>query len=63
MPLLCLLCMQPSSWLSEFVGLPGGYRTTRRDLLKLGSLSLALGALYVTVTRAQVRLPLCSLVA
>ncbi|GAB4822761.1 hypothetical protein N2152v2_009807 [Parachlorella kessleri] len=44
---------QPSSWLNEFVGLPGGYRTTRRDLLKLGSLSLALGALYVTVTRAQ----------
>ncbi len=41
-------------WLNVYVNLPVGYKTTRRDALKLGSLSLGLGALWVMLTRAKV---------
>lgn len=47
-------CAQPTSWLNEVVGLPGGYSASRRDVLKLGSLAMGLGSLYVIGTRAQV---------
>jgi len=36
------------------VDLPGGYRTSRRDLFKFLSLGGGLGSLYVTITRAKV---------
>ena len=47
--------MQPS-WLNEMVALPGGYSASRRDVLKLGSLGLGFGSLYVAASRAQVSL-------
>ncbi|PNH05466.1 NHL repeat-containing protein 2, partial [Tetrabaena socialis] len=40
-------------WLNAAVPLPAGYRTTRRDVLKLGSLGGALACLYVAATRAK----------
>ncbi|GIL63414.1 hypothetical protein Vafri_17446 [Volvox africanus] len=40
-------------WLSQPVPLPAGYRTTRRDLLKLTSLAGAVGCLYVAASRAK----------
>lgn len=43
------------AWLNGWVDLPGGYKTTRRDLLKFGSLGGAFGSLYIGATRLQVR--------
>ncbi|GIM03392.1 hypothetical protein Vretimale_8094 [Volvox reticuliferus] len=40
-------------WLNQPVPLPAGYRTTRRELLKLTSLAGAAGCLYVAVSRAK----------
>lgn len=41
--------------LDAVVQLPGGYRTTRRDVLKLGTLGIGGTALYVALSRSQVR--------
>jgi len=38
-------------WLDQSVGLPAGYRTTRRELLKLLPLGGALGCVWVAATR------------
>ncbi|GLC49396.1 hypothetical protein PLESTB_000214800 [Pleodorina starrii] len=40
-------------WLNQPVPLPGGYRTSRRDLLKFASLAGAAGCFYVAATRAK----------
>jgi hypothetical protein len=37
------------------VHLPAGYRTTRREVLKLLPLAGGVGCIYVAVTRAKVR--------
>lgn len=42
------------AWLNEYVSLPAGYRTTRRDALKFVSLGAALTSGYVSLTRAKV---------
>ena len=41
-------------WLNEYISLPAGYRTTRRDALKFISLGGALGSGYVALSRAKV---------
>lgn len=43
-------------WLNEYVSLPAGYKTTRRDALKFASLGAAGVSLWVALTRAKVRL-------
>lgn len=42
-------------WLNEYVELPAGYKTSRRDVLKMGSLAAGLGSSWVALTRAKVR--------
>ncbi len=46
-------CLGPQIWLNQPVPLPGGYRTSRRELLKLASLGGAGGCFYVAATRAK----------
>ncbi|KXZ45018.1 hypothetical protein GPECTOR_59g625 [Gonium pectorale] len=41
------------AWLSAPVPLPGGYRTSRRDVLKLGSLAGAAGCFYTAFRNAK----------
>ncbi len=40
--------------LNAVVQLPGGYRTTRRDMLKFATLGIGAGSLYVAISRSQV---------
>ncbi len=40
-------------WLNKRVDLPGGYRTSRRDVLRLTSLAAGVGCFWVAGTRAK----------
>ena len=42
-------------FLDAAVSLPGGYRTSRRDLFKLASLASGSACVYIALTRAKVR--------
>lgn len=46
--------MPQAGFLDVPVQLPGGYRTSRRELLKLTSLGTGTACIYVAATRAKV---------
>ena len=43
-----------AGFLDALVNLPGGYRTSRRELLKTGSLASGLACVYIALSRAKV---------
>ena len=47
--------VQTRGWLDQMVPLPGGYRTSRRDVLKVVSLGGALSSAGVLLTRSKAR--------
>lgn len=41
-------------WLEKQMDLPGGYKTTRRDALKLINAAVVIGSGYILVSRGKV---------